>query len=240
MSIEPVLKILLISDSRPGHVSQSLGLIKVIERIRPVEVTELVVSLRLKILRLLLRYAINKNSQWRSFLIEKSYGFEIKDSSGFHLIVSSGGDTSFANTAEAYNRLDPQIKDQVDSLYAIHDFSKTFGRNMSEEERKSKQEKYPPARHPVIRTHPETGERGIYTNQPFVSHIEGISEEESRRLLNCLQQAILDPSVQCRIKWAVNTIVMWDNRIVQHQASNDFYPQTRHVERVTIIGTKPV
>ena len=113
-------------------------------------------------------------------------------------------------------------------------------KNKKYEERKSKQEKYPPARHPVIRTHPETGERGIYTNQPFVSHIEGISEEESRRLLNCLQQAILDPSVQCRIKWAVNTIVMWDNRIVQHQASNDFYPQTRHVERVTIIGTKPV
>ena len=156
------------------------------------------------------------------------------------VIPEVGGDTSFANTAEAYNRLDPQIKDQVDSLYAIHDFSKTFGRNMSDEERKSKQEKYPPARHPVIRTHPETGEKGIYTNQPFVSHIEGVSEEESRRLLNCLQQAILNPSIQCRIKWAVNTIVMWDNRIVQHQASNDFYPQNRHVERVTIIGTKPI
>ena len=62
MSTEPLLKILLISDSKPGHVSQSFGLINVIERIRPVEVTELVVNLRLKILRLLLRYAINKNS----------------------------------------------------------------------------------------------------------------------------------------------------------------------------------
>ena len=101
MSTEPLLKILLISDSKPGHVSQSLGLIKVIERIRPVEVTELVVSLRLKILRLLLRYMINRDSQWRSFLIEKSYGFEIKDSSGFHLIVSTGGDTSFANAVLA-------------------------------------------------------------------------------------------------------------------------------------------
>ena len=101
MSTEPMLKILLISDSKPGHVSQSFGLIKVIERIRPVDVTELVVSLRLKILRLLLRYAINNDSRWRAFLIEKSYGFEIKDSSGFHLIVSSGGDPSFASAALA-------------------------------------------------------------------------------------------------------------------------------------------
>ena len=101
MSTEPLLKILLISDSKPGHVSQSVGLIKVIERIRPVEVTELVVSLRLKILRLLLRYMINRDSQWRSFLIEKSYGFEVKNSSCFHLIVSSGGDTSFASAALA-------------------------------------------------------------------------------------------------------------------------------------------
>ena len=85
MSTEPLLKILLISDSRPGHVSQSLGLIRVIERIRPVKVTELVVSLRLKILRLLLRYMINRHSQWRSFLIEKSYGFEIKDLSLIHI-----------------------------------------------------------------------------------------------------------------------------------------------------------
>ena len=101
MSTEPLLKILLISDSKPGHVSQSFGLINVIERTRPVEVTELVVNLRLKILRLLLRYAINKNSRWTTFLIEKSYGFEIKNSSCFHLIVSSGGDTSFASAALA-------------------------------------------------------------------------------------------------------------------------------------------
>lgn len=101
MSTERPLKILLLSDSKPGHLSQSLGLIKVIEGIRPVEVTELVVSLRLKILRLILRYAINKDSRWRAFLTEKSYGFEIKESSGFDLIVSSGGDTSFANAALA-------------------------------------------------------------------------------------------------------------------------------------------
>jgi len=155
------------------------------------------------------------------------------------VIPDVGGDTSFANTAEAYNRLDSDVKDRVDSLYAIHDFTRTFGQRMTSEERKKKQEEYPSARHPVIRTHPVTGERCIYTNRPFVSHIEGIEEKESRYLLNVLERAVLDPSIQCRIKWEIDTIVMWDNRIVQHHASNDFYPKTRHVERVTIIGDMP-
>ncbi len=156
------------------------------------------------------------------------------------VIPNVGGDTSFSNAAEAYNRLDADIKSSVDSLYAIHDFTRTFGQRMTQEERAKKQEQYPPARHPVIRTHPVTGEKGIYTNRPFVSHIEGIEEVESKRLLNVLERAILDPSIQCRIHWQVDTIVMWDNRIVQHHASNDFYPQTRHVERVTIIGDQPL
>ena len=155
------------------------------------------------------------------------------------VIPNVGGDTSFANAAEAYNRLDADIKSRVDSLYAIHDFTRTFGQRMTQEERAKKQEQYPPARHPVIRTHPVTGEKGIYTNRPFVSHIEGMEEKESKRLLTVLERAILDPSIQCRIHWQVDTIVMWDNRIVQHHASNDFYPQTRHVERVTIIGDQP-
>ena len=131
------------------------------------------------------------------------------------------------------------MKGKVDGLSAIHDFTRTFGRHMTDEEHQEQYRKYPPAQHPVIRTHPETGERSIYTNKPFVSHIEGVDEEESRELLRILQLAILDPSIQCRVKWAVDTIVMWENRIVQHHASNDFYPQTRHVERVTIIGDKP-
>ena len=154
-------------------------------------------------------------------------------------IPEIGGDTSFANAAAAYNRLPEEVKQEVDGLYAIHDFTQSFGRRMSDDELKEQHLKYPPARHPVIRTHPETGERSIYTNKPFVSHIEDVSEEDSQRLISVLERAMLNPSVQCRVKWAVDTIIMWDNRIVQHQASNDFYPQTRHVERVTIVGDKP-
>jgi taurine dioxygenase len=155
------------------------------------------------------------------------------------VIPPVGGDTSFADTAAAYDRLSDEVKERVDDLYAIHDFSQTFGQRMSPEERAEKQKEYPPARHPVIRTHPETGARGIYTNGSFVSHIDGVSEDESRKLLRVLATAVMSPSVQCRVKWDVDTFVMWDNRAVQHHASNDFWPETRHVERVTIVGDKP-
>ena len=155
------------------------------------------------------------------------------------VIPAVGGDTSFADAAAAYRSLPDAVKEKVDDKFAIHDFSMTFGQRLSAEERAEKQKEFPPARHPVIRTHPETGERSIYTNRSFVSHIEGMEPAESRRMISILERAMLNPSVQCRIKWDVGTFVMWDNRAVQHHASDDFWPATRHVERITIVGDKP-
>ncbi len=155
------------------------------------------------------------------------------------VIPPVGGDTSFADAGAAYDRLADRVKELVDDAVAVHDFTRTFGARLSPRERAEKQEEYPPARHPVIRTHPETGVRSIYTNRAFVSHIEGMDAEESRRTLDLLERAMMNPSVQCRISWEVDTFVMWDNRAVQHHASNDFWPETRVVERVTIVGDKP-
>ena len=150
-----------------------------------------------------------------------------------------GGDTCFADAAAAYENSSRRFRARVDDLFAIHDFSQTFGLLLSPEERAEKQKAFPPARHPVIRTHPETGQRSIYTNRSFVSHIEGVDSDESERILDRLERAIMNPSVQCRIRWEVDTFVMWDNRAVQHNASDDFWPATRHVERVTIVGERP-
>ena len=75
---------------------------------------------------------------------------------------------------------------------------------------------------------------GLRINRSFVN-----ANARNIAVIGVLEQAVLDPSIQCRIKWEVDTIVMWDNRIVQHHAANDFYPQNRHVERVTVIGDKP-
>lgn len=155
------------------------------------------------------------------------------------VIPPAGGDTCFADAAAAYELLAPEFKAKMDKLFAIHDFTQTFGRHLSAEERAEKQKEYPPARHPVIRTHPETGQRSIYTNRAFVSYIEGVDSEESERIVDRLERAIMNPTVQCRVRWDVDTFVMWDNRAVQHFGTDDFYPATRHVERVTVIGERP-
>ena len=72
-----------------------------------------------------------------------------------------------------------------------------------------------------------------------MSHIEGVSEDESRAIVEHLERAIQDPSVQCRFRWQVDSFAMWDNRCTQHFATNDFFPETRRVERVTIKGDRP-
>lgn len=154
------------------------------------------------------------------------------------VIPSAGGDTCFADAGAAYERLSAEWRARVDPLFAIHDHS-GFLRGASEEEKARRAAEFPPARHPVIRTHPETGQRSIYTNRAFVSHIEGVSAEESAEILGRLERRIMDPSVQCRVRWDVDTFVMWDNRAVQHYATDDFHPETRHVERVTIVGDRP-
>jgi taurine dioxygenase len=155
------------------------------------------------------------------------------------VIPPVGGDTVFSNASLAYDRLSDRWKERIDGLVAVHDFTQTFGRRLSPEQLAEEQEKYPAAHHPVARTHPETGAKTIYTNRAFVSHIEGLSPEESREIVTYLQLAIMDPSVQCRFKWEVDSFAMWDNRAVQHCATNDFWPETRVVERVTIKGDKP-
>jgi len=154
-------------------------------------------------------------------------------------IPAAGGDTCFANAEVAYDRLPDDVKGRVDGLVAVHDFSKVFGRNREPEFVEQKRREHPPAHHPVIRAHPETGTKCIYTNRAFVTHIDGMSEAESDEIVGLLEQAIQDPSVQCRFRWEPDSFAMWDNRCTQHYATDDFWPERRRVERVTIIGDRP-
>lgn len=150
-----------------------------------------------------------------------------------------GGDTCFADATAAYERLSDEWKERVDHLTAVHDFARVFAGRVKPEERDEMRAKYPPQQHPVIRTHPETGARGIYTNIGFTSYIEGVEADESDRILRHLERAIMNPSVQMRVRWQPDTFVMWDNRAVQHSAVTDFLPQYRRMERVTIVGDRP-
>jgi taurine dioxygenase len=155
------------------------------------------------------------------------------------IVPPIGGDTLFADMIAAYEGLDEATRERIDGLHAIHSFTRVFGRNLPEDEQAEMREKYPDARHPVVRTHPETGARALYANVAFVSHIEGMDEVEGQRLLRRLYRQASVPEYQCRFRWRENSVAFWDNRAVQHYAAFDYRPATRRVERVTVVGDVP-
>ncbi|UOR16776.1 TauD/TfdA family dioxygenase [Qipengyuania aquimaris] len=153
-------------------------------------------------------------------------------------VPDCGGDTLFANMHLAYERLSDEMKRFCEGLTAVHDISRVFAGRLNKTTEEL-HEKYPPMRHPVIRTHPETGERVIYVNIGFTSHIEGLSKEESSWLLDHLYKTAWDVEIQCRFRWKPGSVAFWDNRVCQHLAVSDYFPARRVMERVTIAGDKP-
>jgi taurine dioxygenase len=151
-----------------------------------------------------------------------------------------GGDTLFSDMEAAYESLDDEVKERIEGRTAVHDFTHSFGRALDPETLAERQEQFPAVEHPVVRTHPATGRRSIYVNAIFTSHIVGLDPDESDRLLDLLCRQAAFPEYQCRFRWRKNSIAFWDNRAVQHYAANDYWPRTRVMERVTIIGDRPV
>lgn len=149
-----------------------------------------------------------------------------------------GGDTLFADMAAAFRGLSPAMRDWCRGLTAVHDIARVFaGRlNQSADELRAK---FPPQVHPVVRTHPETGEQALYVNTAFTSHIEGLAAAESDALLAHLYARAAVPEIQCRFRWAAGSIAFWDNRAAQHYAASDYFPAVRRMERVTIAGDRP-
>lgn len=153
-------------------------------------------------------------------------------------VPDCGGDTLFANMHLAYERLSEQMQRFCEGLTAVHDIARVFAKRLNKAPEEL-HDKYPPMRHPVIRTHPETGERAIYVNNGFTSHIEGLSDKESRWLLEHLYATAADVEIQCRFRWRAGSIAFGDNRVCQHLAVSDYFPARRVMERVTIAGDRP-
>ncbi len=147
-----------------------------------------------------------------------------------------GGDTMWADTAAAYAGLPQPVKDRIEGLEAEHDIVRSFGGRVSEEKRAQLARDFPPVRHPVVRTHPETGEKILYVNYTFTSRIIGLAEDESDSLLRLLFDRIKVPEYQVRFRWTANAIGIWDNRSTQHYAVGDYWPAERVLERVTVSG----
>lgn len=153
------------------------------------------------------------------------------------VIPGVGGDTMWSDMVAAYEGLSEAMKEWVCTLTAVHDGSQFAV--LQGKSRESFWEQYPLQEHPVVRTHPETGERALYVNCAFTTHIKGLSQKESDWLLQHLYDQAGIPEYQVRFRWRENSIAFWDNRSCQHYAVADYAPAMRHMERVTVIGDKP-
>jgi len=154
----------------------------------------------------------------------------------------TGGNTLWADMTAAYAGLSDKMQSFLSGLEAVHDFQNFRHKfdALPPRERHAKlaefEEMFPNPVHPVVRTHPETGQKILYVNPQFTIAIRGMREDESRTLLDFLFRQAQTPEYQFRFQWAPDDMVFWDNRPTQHYAANDYYPQRRTMHRVTVKG----
>ena len=156
------------------------------------------------------------------------------------ILPSTGGDTLWADMEQVYGGLSDEVKSLIVGRTATHSLRKTsFIAGMSPEEKEEELKRFPPQHHPIVRTHPVTGRKSLYINSAFVDHLDGFSEDQSRQVYSDLTSEVHRPEYQMRLRWEVGTLVMWDNRCVQHYPVYDYY-ERRRMERVTLAGDRPV
>ena len=162
-----------------------------------------------------------------------------------HLLPDSGGDTIWSNMRAAFEALSPSFRDYLTTLDAVHDFARGFpasgvvAGNAGAEAHARAVAANPPVIHPVVRTHPETGEDGLFVNTTFTDRIVGLSRKESDAILGVLFDHIQKPEFLVRWRWSENAVAFWDNRVTQHYAVNDYLPARRIMVRATILGDRP-
>lgn len=151
-----------------------------------------------------------------------------------------GGDTLWADMAAAYAGLSDKMQHFLSGLEAVHDFANFRHKfdHLPIRERHDRlaqmEEELPNPTHPVVTTHPATGQKILFVNPQFTLAIKDMREDESRALLDFLYRQAATPEYQFRFHWQPNSMVFWDNRGTQHYAANDYYPSHRTMQRVTI------
>lgn len=157
-----------------------------------------------------------------------------------------GGGTMFANQYLAYEMLSDGLKSMLRELKAVHRDAVYSTPDNKTERNASRSTQLKSAdrgetinRHPVVRTHPETGRPSLFVNPPFVRAFEGLSEAESAPILQFLFTHMVKPEFTCRFRWDVGSVAFWDNRCVQHYALNDYQGYRREMYRVTVNGDRP-
>ncbi len=154
-----------------------------------------------------------------------------------------GGDTLFANMCVAYETLSDGMKRLLDGLRAVNSSAKADVTKTREDRIRSdptalaRQELA--AEHPVVRTHPETGRKALYVNTAHTVRFAGMTEEESKPILDYLHRHQTRPEFTCRFSWQVGSLAFWDNRATQHYPLNDYHGHRRIMHRITLAGDRP-
>jgi alpha-ketoglutarate-dependent taurine dioxygenase len=171
-----------------------------------------------------------------------------------------GGDTIWCNTVLAYNCLSETMK-QVLAPLKVHMTAIDVIANLQEENRARQsgdagdgktragfgtmqlsvdnQKMVKGWFHPIVRTHPVTGEKALYVDQTYARGIQGMTDAEARPLLEFLREHVSQPAFSCRLRWQPKTFAVWDNRICVHQAFNDYDGFRREMYRTTVRGEVP-
>ncbi len=156
-----------------------------------------------------------------------------------------GGDTLWASGIAAFEALSRPLQTLLDGLTATHDFTRSFplerfGNTAEDLARwEETRRKNPPLSHPVIRTHPVSGRKALFVNEGFTTRINELEPMESEAILKLLFAHATRPEFTIRWRWQENDVAMWDNRVTQHYAVDDYRPQRRVMHRATILGDVP-
>jgi taurine dioxygenase len=157
-----------------------------------------------------------------------------------------GGDTAFVNTCLVFESLSPALREMLAGMRAVHSATRLFGTaskarevRLNMRENTSEQVGDREQLHPVVRTHPRTGRRGLFVNRVYTQRFEGWTAEESAPLLAYLYALLDKPEFGMRATWHRNMVLLWDNRFTQHRAIFDYAGQQRLLVRTTIQGETP-
>ena len=152
-----------------------------------------------------------------------------------------GGDTMFANQYLAYEALSDGLKATLDGLVGVSSSAKADVTRTREDRVKAAGEeiKVMTAEHPIVRTHPETGRKALYTSDAHTAYIKGWTEKESLPLLRFLWEHQTRPEFTCRFRWRAGSLAFWDNRCAMHNPINDYHGFRRVMHRITLAGDRP-
>ncbi len=153
-----------------------------------------------------------------------------------------GGDTLWTNLAVAYQKLSAPMRGFIDGLRGTHRFTAASGLTETDSYRKAVDAKALISEHPLVRVHPETGEKVLFVSPSFLKSVNGLTPRESQVLLEYLWEHIIRTEFTVRFKWEAGSIAFWDNRSTAHLAPNDIFDQDfdRQLYRITLVGSVPV